>query len=70
MKKSVKAALAVTLSAVVLCAALGWWQFSQTDFQERQVHHELAQEADPSIGDAEFLRILSWAMISPRICLW
>lgn len=53
MKKSVKAALAVTLSAVVLCAALGWWQFSQTDFQERQVHHELAQEADPSIGDAE-----------------
>ena len=54
MKKSVKAALAVTLSAVVLCAALGWWQFSQTGFQERQVHHELAQEA----------------MISPRICLW
>ena len=38
---------------MVLCAALGWWQFSQTDFQERQVHHELAQEADPSIGDAE-----------------
>ena len=65
MKKSVKAALAVTLSAVVLCAALGWWQFSQTDFQERQVHHELAQEAT-----LKFLRILSWAMISPRICLW
>ena len=57
IKKSIRAALAVTLSAVVLCAALGWWQFSQTGFQERQVHHELAQEADPSIGDAEIPEI-------------
>ena len=53
MKKSVKAALAVTSAAVALCAVLGWWQFSRTDFQERQVHHELAQDADPSIGDTQ-----------------